>query len=438
MLANLPRNIYMRSLLRVLFRFIVLMHVTPAFSNGGPVELNVQSPHGGISPLKKTNVRLIEEKLDIRIDDLARHYTVNAIYTLSNTEGVRSVKYGVPFILPDNEQGAKRKILDIEIAINNKKINCDVLEGTDAYSNNIVYRYKLKGPLYWCVADLAIPKGKNNVLHVIYRGSMQYSDSKTGNYPFVTYGHRSFQYLLFPASNWEGSAKKIDISIDLGKFVEVVSDVKPAGYKRQDTKLRWKLSNVDFHRTDEIRFQLKVNALLGFKERSGWYPDKNVFYSVDVQMLEASIEEKFKQAEFSLKNLLDRDSQTAWCADGQFGGVAEWFTLQIKQQYKHDACWFVGFVIVPGYTRNAETFSAYGRVSSLSISECDADMAMPGASKAYKLDLPRQYNMSAQVIHYDDIKPNACLRVTIDDIDEGKVHKGACLSTFVPLYSCDI
>ncbi|MDH5230728.1 MAG: hypothetical protein OEY38_11745 [Gammaproteobacteria bacterium] len=428
-------------MMKILFgTFVLLIFASSASANGGPVQWSERNPLGGIVPLQMDSIILQQESIDIQVDELAREYHLQTRYVLLSHEKTEKLLYGIPFSQAIGAPPVERQSWQVELVFNQQTKKCNWIQGIGKYSESIKKRYQFAENVVWCLVELQFEYKKQNELLLKYKGVFEYTDRpRYSQYPFPSYGERKFEYLLFPAKQWGGKVHEFVVNIRLGKFINTLENVVPKGFRIDNETLHWSLHNVDFAKLDRIAFSLDVDSLLGFNERTRWHPKKDSYFSWAKVKTQGAFDGLSETESFNnTQKLLDQDPSTAWCASGPFGGVGQWFQYQLDHRAMPVGCWFVGFMVNPGDTKDQASYLASARPTEIRIGECEIQANKSSILENYRLKLQAQYSQSVQIIPHKQIPKDGCIRVDIHELEPGTQNDQVCLSGFVPLYNCDI
>lgn len=257
-----------------------------ALANGTSVGASRGSPLGGIVPLQSRQVRLVGEKLLIklrdgatcvRVDEMGRrsscttkHYDVVARYTLSNPARTARLLYGVPLVAEADR--AKAMASSVRILVAGKVHRCTIpaqappAPGSLPSAEEVARRVReendevseiLKWTSSWCVAPITIPKGERVRLELRYSGELFWDDWDGPGCAFFHYT-RHLVYPLAPAGYWAGRPEAVDIRVELGRYGGITRVVGPKGHVQSPTTVEWHLPRPDLKKVTPLHLVLDV------------------------------------------------------------------------------------------------------------------------------------------------------------------------------------
>ena len=423
-------------------RFLVVLFVTllpgTVFANGGPVAWTNATGGGGIGPIANTDIALVSERLNLVVEDDARHFRARACYMLSNPKQAQTVKYGVPLLWSTDPYGEKPTTApskeaiaaakSIKIRVGGKDHSCTIQGESTAVADNMALR---RG---WCVADVAIPRGDIVSLLLTYRGEMLFEDAEFSKSALTMFDYRRLRYELFPAGHWAGKARQVSISVDLGRFAGLArfgaDGTRPAPSKKSAARLEWDLRDVDLTTVDALEVHIDAAPILTSSLLAGWNKGK---YAIASGAKAASTLAS-KTGAYVAANAIDGDGTTAWCEGVAGDGAGEWIEVSYREP---DECRLEGFAISTGYTKSATTFTTNNRLTKISLAECKSGKVIEGAS----LPSHSHHDRAMHLVRpagddYDDFPLSGCLRVTIVEVSAGSKHRDTCISEIAPVFNC--
>lgn len=437
--------------------------VQPAAANGGPVAWTATTVHSGIAPRQENDIRLVEEKLDIRLLDDFNHYRVVARYRLDNPKAARAIQYGVPI----NWEGRKpigEAAKGVNITLNGQKHGCRPTE----VSERVVKPEEDEGEgptgTAWCVADLTIPTGSQNELVLEYTGEFEYVDWETSKSALTSFEDRKLRYELWPAGYWRGPVEQLDVRIDLGPYAGLVKLHNLPGAMTGDGKQLTKtFRNLDLKTFREINLTLDAHTVMHPHQLATWNRTAPDYERRPVKAKASSALAPQGSVRYEAKNLIDGNPGTAWCEGKADDGIGESFELHIGEAKSNEYyCRPEGLTIVPGYARSTAHFLNNNRIRKLRVSECDTpndyrdvtfvkpattaekaavmiyldyDDHLPGADNGSD-DSAHRYKVSGKKAKGEERSPPSCLRFTIMEVDPGAKYRDSCISEIAPVFNC--
>jgi hypothetical protein len=358
---------------RLLVTLFVAALPSAALANGGPVAWTDATGGGGIAPTTSTDISLTSERLTLVVEDDARHFRARACYMLSNPKQAQTVKYGVPLLWSTDPFGeevdtkpgesAAAAAKSIKIRVGGKDHSCTIEGESEVFPNNGALR---RG---WCVADVTIPKGDVVSLLLTYRGELLFEDLEFSKSALTMFDARRLHYELFPAGHWAGKARRVSISVDLGRFAGLAvfgkDGTRPAPSKKSAARLEWDLRDVDLTKIGALEVHIDADPILTSALLTSWNRGK----SATVTRAKASSTLASKAGAYVAANVIDGDGATAWCEGVAGNGAGEWIEISYPEPAE-EYCRLQGFAISSGYTKSATTFTANNRLAKITLAEC--------------------------------------------------------------------
>ena len=406
-----------------------------AWSNGGPVGWNEPGGTGDLAPRQQTGIRLVSETLRIAVQDDRDRFAVDATYQLDNPGDPATVPFGVPLTAAEFAEGDPKKAAKaIRITAAAKSVDCEVVRNK-ADSDEI---------LGWCVAEIEVPSGPSS-LTLKYVADLRHTDTATNKSPFTRYGARELVYHLHPAGYWAGNADFVDVRVDPGPYAEVkgpvFADPPPSAWS-------WRFEDVDLKEVPAIRLKLDDDRRRYREQMATWNARKHTpRFEVEVSSV---LEDK---PLYAANKAVDGDPGTAWCANepNDDGG---WIELTIASDWKPripaEHCSVGGFVVIPGYARNAETWTKNNRIVKFRATECSTNnnvlVDVPGYNQ---LDpekavywLPPEADTGSEMPVFEDASKQlrtgepVCVRFRVERIRPGEEYDDTCISEIYLVVSC--
>jgi hypothetical protein len=214
--------------------FVILSFITSfVFANGGPIFDYKIGSTGNIRFMKKNNIRLVKEELNINIDGEKAHFKVR--YIFQNIGGAEKIKFAFPMETRkegefyDGEEAKKKietfiekkKVDPYQISINRKNISYSKKSETVKLENG---GYKIRE---WFVSDVEFKKFEKSEIFISYT-TESYRDihlHSCSAQPKIS--ERTLQYDFSPASFFgDGTVSDLNVVVDFtglekinGKFI---------------------------------------------------------------------------------------------------------------------------------------------------------------------------------------------------------------------------
>ncbi|MEE8575277.1 MAG: hypothetical protein V3T30_07680 [Thermodesulfobacteriota bacterium] len=446
--------------------FIFLLIPAIAMANGGPVRWTKATPFGQLSPKQNSMISLESEKLEITLDDDLKHYSVKATYELRNDGEAVDIDFGVPITWSDSRgMDEKDYIPDSDFKEITKKIRITVA-GKEALCEPAILKKPVKLNSFdfyslmqnkeeleetyipgnaWCVATLNIPPGPQK-LTLRYRAELWFEDSEYSKSPITKFSPRVIYYPFTPAGYWKGDTKKIELQVNLGKydgFEEVIYSPFPLHKKGQILKADVK--DVDF----KLIFPLVIEFAADLPAKTqlvNWNNLKEKQHTIIKVNTKASSTLNSRVDAYSTKNLFDGNPRTAWCEGAKGSGEGEWleFTVPAGYNVPYSYCNFHGLIMTQGYIKDQKTYNNNGKIKRAVVSECRNPEPV---DKIEFKDIADRYEMAVDSFYlYSDglrekLKSNDprkpfCLRLTLDEVEEGYIYEDTCISEITILLNC--
>jgi hypothetical protein len=447
--------------MRQLAPLLAVLVPAVALANGGPVAWTQPSGAGDIVPVSETKVALVSERLTIRFEDDGARYRVHAEYVLANPGPEASLKYGVPLFWYPPDMGefdgpvepAKRPLVDkeglaypndVRIAIGDRRFSCtleNIRRGrSDTEGENI------EG---WCVTRIEIPASSRITLTLDYAGSFRFVDWLYTKSPFTRHGLRSLQYDISPAGHWAGTPKQLDVTIEPGIWKEFFRPRAPEGFTDDGSRFILHLLDADLNKVGRIEGTLDAGKVLAHRERATIKPDPRFKATASSELASQAGDT------YSAAKLLDGNPSTAWCASRARPAIGQWVEARAAQIEVPGYCGLHGYVLVPGYAKNQQTWSRNNRIRSVRVATCGD----PSSGAVVPIEVSDRFDTSAVEIERlaDDAfnaalwkqradpdvaseklkarVKNYCIRLTIEAVVEGQASD-TCISEFRPVINC--
>src|SRR5207248_671656 len=109
---------------------------------------------------------------------------------------------------------------------------------------------------------------------------------------------------------------------------------------------------------------------------------------------------------YGAANVLDGNPGTAWCASRARPAVGQWIEVRAAEIDVPGYCGLHGYVLVPGYAKNQQTWSRNNRLQKVRVGQCgDTSSGDP-----LPIEISDRFNTSAiEIPHIADDPFNAAL-----------------------------
>jgi hypothetical protein len=503
--------------------FMLLLQANTAYTNGGPVAWTELSPFNNLSvkPVQEDSISLQKEDLNITVTGF-NTYHVNAEYYLVS-ESPREVTFGVPItgdIGAFSEYGigggmfetieeclayrrelysygkvvgyetyteeeckkdvqsyapefkkyrqalmtkAQKVAATISITLNGNAEPCSVVDPTPyshKYSNELNFISKTKA---WCVTSKLRLNAKTNKITMEYEGQFDYDDMIFTKSPLTKFSDRKLSYYFSPAGYWKGSVANVNINLDLGPYVAFANVISPAGFKIDNNRVVWSLSNVDFDRLRKIEIEFP-SRVISSNELGSWNKLAPEYLRIDLQAKASSALQSNRGITYAPNNITDGKMDTAWCEGAKGDGEGQWVEVIQSPKKFEDYCHLYGIAITPGYLKSQKTYLNNARIRKIRISKCDQTlgdvfdiplsdnyMTAPylirnrmedGAWEKFITEYRRKhgndythpdYNPPKEIL--DFIKTSECFKVEILEVEKG-IFEDSCISEISIVMNC--
>jgi tetratricopeptide (TPR) repeat protein len=167
----------------------------------------------------------------------------------------------------------------------------------------------------------------------------------------------------------------------------------------------------------EQRVPTNIDLLLA-RNRLGLFALKMIYSTTDkgcsltdIYAIKASSVKLGKNSFYSVRNIIDEDSKTAWVPDSKKSGIGQWIEFSFDDPMPVNT-----LIIVNGYAKSNETFKNNNRVKSATIVFSDGS----------KQKISLQDTMEPQEIKI--VKITQKIRISINEVYKGIKYDDTCLS----------
>lgn len=478
----------------LVFAILSVIFVQRSWANGGPVAWTETTPVGAIGLEQNTEVSLKRERLDIKVTGL-NTYRVDAGYELYSQNFIDNLEFGVPInwivdfsdLEPEQlaelakkgpSQGVISEIHEIlktiSITFNGEKIAGQPIH------NDQYFKFAQKDDLKfgdnttirsWYVAKIKLKKGKNTIA-LQYDGQLDFEDYQFSKSALTTFDDRKFNYLLYPAGYWSGLVDEIIVSVDPGPYYDYIDVLLPTSdFTRKGHTWFWRGSNVDLKEVRAMVISLS-KIVPAAHQLTTWNGQSRVRLNEFAEVRASSELPPVKQITYSAVNVLDGNSQTAWCAGKKSDGGNCYLEFRSKQDTFADSmgyyCSIEGLMMAAGYTKSQKIYSTNNRIKKIAISDCEGkfrEVCTLRPEKDYRFgsilienELPKEayekFMRDYKAKHGNDythpdlkkapeakmdfIQTSSCFRVEILETEAGETGEAGdtCISEMAIVWNC--
>ncbi|BCU76361.1 hypothetical protein llg_10760 [Luteolibacter sp. LG18] len=417
----------------------------PAWGNGGGYRFGVDFT-GGISPFEPSgteNVRILDEKLDIRLE--ADHAKVEVRYRMKNeADSSVKVRFGFPVeVVHDdmmNEDGSSSnpgKGGTEKVALKYCKgysVTADkpleVKYLPEPFAEGKVKAFpgsdKLAGIQGWEVSELKFDKGQER--EIVIRYDSTYDKSEMSISEDYDISPLTFRYRLSTGGVWKDTIAKGQVTVTAaGVDGDELVIRKPAGrFGKQGGAWVWNFENLEPTLDDD----LVIEAVPGRRGYGNYDGDNHIqrsyeqrtgvwcLVSNDYAATASSTLAKQGKNEYSASNLgpgNHDENHSIWSEGVEGDGIGEFLLLKPTRQVK-----LYAVSISPGYAGVKDLFEANNRPSMIEIVLND-DFKMPVTLRDSD---DRQF---FRIKGYD--KPVKSVKLVIRGVYKGKKWQDTCISS---------
>lgn len=354
----------------------ILLLAQVAFSNGGVINRSHFRKTGNIRLLRKADISLIKEDLNIKV--VGDFTEIEVEYTLLNKGGKQDVQYGFPVDAYEQRWGGDtyppftkyNECQNFFKAFSNGerlKVSKWVIDSLyyikthTAYGRQRVIDFGYGNPeefavsRQWSAITLNFDKGEVKKLKIQYKVHNNLGDIIAELTFLPRYSERRFTYDLKPSSSWgDGIVKDFNVTIDVSDLVNSGSKFSITGLdslKEEEGKYILKTTGFDLNQSDRININ---------------YNRKHIFFSqfLEKKKLPESIIKSIKASSGndSIQNLIDNSATTSWT--GKAGDWIEFTLNKIPKTYFTHKDFVIPYAIVGlnGDYSSQERFDKSGKL----------------------------------------------------------------------------
>jgi len=404
----------------LLLILILITSLSEVQANSAPVQESTVHATGNIELLRKSNIKLEEEVLNIRLDGV--YADVSVCYRYFNAGPQDRVAYGFPldeyeYAYKYNDPRASTSFTQFKIVDDTGELNTSqMVENNPNISNKRGY-----GPVQrrWFISEMDFPAYSEKNVQVSYRVK-NFFFSKTSKVQLAT-----FTYYLSPSRYWgDGTVNRFRVVVDARKNIQEGTVMKAMSLPFRDD------GGVYVYEANRFDLSKAENLVIEYDETSKFRSPSVRFWTENTRNNIKSVRTSSALAgNYSADNLLDGDLDTAWVEGAVGYGEGEWLEIEFKSWYNR------GIGIINGYTKTQETYYKNSRIKKLKIELFQEDGRIIQQIK----DLPdrdyRTLNKSAFWSFVDklDYDSSAALhttkiRLTIMEVYPGTDYQDTCIS----------
>ncbi|MCR4799496.1 MAG: hypothetical protein K5860_03215 [Bacteroidales bacterium] len=391
------------TLLFSLFMTLVL------FANAQPVDLaSSLVSTGNLVAMKKTNIEIKREKLEITLDGVYAYFDVDYTYFNKGQDDTIFWAFPVEFMVSTFDIRANpfaEDIQDFSLSVNGVKTRYDHMIEKIYERDYSTGEYQIReSPTYewlemaitkrWFVTKIDFPANKETRVKVKYRIHSGGEPWHTNWDPILHFGSRFFNYEFSPAQYFGiGKADEIEIILNTAKIesqLGEIREIKPDNFLKKEAGgvFRYTGKNFDFKKTPRLEVVYDVSY---FEKRN--YFTWNKFVCPDGPCVNRYNYYKASTMD-GVQNMFDNDLRTAWC----FKAGKEEF-VQFDIEARRDAPGPRYISVANGYLKDRETYAANGKVTEFEVTtDCMDAYIFPAPE-----DMEKTTKVKPEIPVWDDI-----------------------------------
>lgn len=334
-----------------------------AFSNGGPMDSSHILSTGNIAFVKNETIRLVSESIVFTVDQ--DFVDVDVTYELENDGEAQQVSYGFPVeYAPVYYYTGSDEWMDIEVPYfriydDMDRLDVSTFTEPDSFECVVMDYYHLYAYRRWYTTHLLFDEGETSIISVQYRFKTQFEDFSTNKNYSPSLSDRFFRYILNPAGNWgDGVIEDFSYSIDFSSVIVNggnVITVPSGGTWISDSVFQFTAENFNISEADTIEVLYDISIW----KMADYFRNNSIR---DESIREVSVSSTLSgqgSADYSKRNMFDRDMATAWVEGVQGDGTGEWIEVELNG-YSID---FIG--IINGYAKDESAYIENSRIRKL-------------------------------------------------------------------------
>ena len=360
--------------LSILFIGIILTPLT-SFPNGGPVDISHFRKTGNIRLLRKADISLLKENLNIKVTG---DYTeIEVDYQLKNNGDQQQIQYGFPVDAYETNwhygdpgwpifEGNNDFVEYFRVLENGQeiKVNKWVVDSVyTAQSTNLnegLYGHKDQYTILrkWYSTTIDFEKGETIGLKVLYKVKNTMRDKVPG-FSFVhRFTDRHFTYHLTPSSNWgDGIVKEFSLKIDLTDLASKGAEYSVTGIENlKNGNNLYSYSSTEYDLNSSNRINIRYNN--SHIKLSEFIKDNELPNGI-IKSIKSS------SNNLTIKNLLDDSSQTTWT-----GKQGDWIEIEFRKTPRKNGKGNIapaGILVLNGDYSNKENFDRSGKLKNIKV-----------------------------------------------------------------------
>ena len=359
-----------------IFIILSLLTFSPLFSysNGGPVDISHFRKTGNIRLLRKADVSLLKENLNIKV--IGDYTEIQVEYHLKNNGKQQKIQYGFPidayetnwhygdsypvfdkhndfvdyFKILENEHELKISYWVVDSFY--KAQSVDLNEGFYRSEDTSVILRK------WYSTTIDFKQEEIKVIKVFYKVKNTMRDKVPGFCYVNRYTDRHFTYHLTPSSNWgNGIVDEFNLNIDLTDISAVGADFIISGIDSLtniNNQFIYSTKNFDLNRSERINIHynnsfIKLSEFIKEKELP-----KNIIKSI-----------RSSSNSSTINNLIDDSFQTTWT-----GKQGDWIEIEFNKIHRKKGKGIIypaGILVLNGDYSNKEKFIKSGKLKIITV-----------------------------------------------------------------------
>jgi len=375
----------MRKVSVILFFLILSISI---LANGGPIIRNTPVIGTGNPVFRNIkDIKLISEKLYIRLDESYSYITVKYILLNESDKDYNNIDYAFPidYFLEEHLEkppGWRESFVkDVRFFQDGRPLSTESAD-SDSEQDSLKAKYEFlkenRGYFIWPMGDqimrkwyyttLAIKKNSGIELEVTYSlKNRSVSESPLEGY-LSDGGHYYTSYDFMPASYWgDGIIRDFYVEVDASSLLRTGNldeNFRMKDHRPIDNYQPLSLSGLEFKQKSnqiytysEKNFDLKNSIPLLID-----YGSTNSLRTLTTQRIandEYTLTVSGEQAKYPKSNLTDMNLETAWVAKKVVGESIE---ITFKKKY-----FMMGFCLVNGYWKNEQTFYNNNRIKKIKV-----------------------------------------------------------------------
>lgn len=349
------------------------MILTPliTLSNGGPVDISHFRKTGNIRLLRKADVSLLKENLNIKV--VGDFTEIEVEYHLKNNGKRQNIQYGFPvdayeidwyYGMPhgpvfskDNDFVEYFKIFEREQALKITYWVLDSIYTAQAIDLNEGYQHEEPYIILrkWYATTINFQEGETKIIKVFYTVKNTMRDKSIGMRFIDRYTDRHFTYHLTPSSNWgDGIVEEFNLQIDVSDIASVGAEFTVKGIEgltESNYLFTYHSKDYDLKKSDRINIHYNYNHL----KLSNFIKRRELKNGLIKSIKSSSNNE-------TIHRLLDKSPKTTWT-----GKQGDWIEIEFNKVPESKGTLLRGILALNGDYSNQENFEKSGKAKKLII-----------------------------------------------------------------------